>query len=54
MQRLCLEIAPYQKRPVDLLVGNVSHFETQKKLISTIENEIAERSANALSIFVRY
>lgn len=30
IQRLGLEIAPYQKRPVDLLVENVFHFETQK------------------------
>lgn len=43
MQKFGLEIAPFQKRPVDLLVGSNSSFEKRKLIASSIEHEVAQK-----------
>lgn len=43
MQQLGLAISPYQKRPVDLLVANISSFNKRKNNLSCIENEVSSK-----------
>lgn len=43
MQKFGLAIAPFQKRPVDLLVGSNSSFEKRKLITSSIEHEVAQK-----------
>ena len=42
-QQLRLSIMPYQKRPVDLLVGKTETFEKRKMTQSFIENEVFKK-----------
>ncbi len=42
MQELGLAISPFQKRPVDLLVGSKSVFEKRKQMASFIEHEVSK------------
>jgi len=41
MQQLGLAISPFQKRPVDLLVGSKSTFDKRKQVASFIEHEVS-------------
>jgi predicted nucleotidyltransferase len=42
-QKIRLNILPYQKRPVDLLVGKRSSFMKRKTSTSFIENEVSSK-----------